>query len=276
MIGFILPGTPIANLLFKIYGRTSAGGMLPMELGNMDKVRAIDLSSNNFYGSIPPTLAGCEVIKLLNLSNNNLQGEIPDTLQKCSSLNQLDVSFNNLSGEIPRGGVFDTLTFESVEGNHLFKIYGRTSTGHALSFLSDLKARLLAWSTIGHSLNIFFWRNSKSFVDALENGDNLQAKILLMYRGNYLGNITKFVFAAYEPEADSSMQKSVRKLFDEVPQRITISWNAAVQVHVKNYVLELVDDNNWPRRTTFKIFDTDFDFYAFLLIADTPRRSRTF
>ncbi|KAL0903507.1 hypothetical protein M5K25_027893 [Dendrobium thyrsiflorum] len=95
------------------------GGMLPMELGNMDKVRAIDLSSNNFYGSIPSTLAGCEVVELLDLSNNNLQGEIPETLQKCSSLKQLDVSFNNLSGEIPRGGVFDTLTIESVEGNHL-------------------------------------------------------------------------------------------------------------------------------------------------------------
>ncbi|PKU73037.1 Putative leucine-rich repeat receptor-like serine/threonine-protein kinase [Dendrobium catenatum] len=119
------------------------GGMIPMELGNMDKVRAIDLSSNNFYGSIPSTLAGCEVVELLNLSNNSLQGavssslghllsfqsldlsfnflsgEIPASLQKFSSLKQLDLSFNNFSGEIPTGGVFDTLTFESVEGNHL-------------------------------------------------------------------------------------------------------------------------------------------------------------
>lgn len=118
------------------------GGMLPLELGNMNKVRAIDLSSNNFYGSIPPTLEGCEVVELLNFSNNNLQGavpsslghllslqsldlssnflsgEIPDTLRQCSSLKQLDVSFNNLSGAIPRGGIFDTLTFESIKGNN--------------------------------------------------------------------------------------------------------------------------------------------------------------
>ncbi|KAL0923186.1 hypothetical protein M5K25_007231 [Dendrobium thyrsiflorum] len=62
-------------------------------------------------------------------------------------------------------------------------------------------------STNGHPLNRFFWENRKSFVDAMENGNNLQAKILLMYRGNYLGNITKFVFATYRPESDSIMQK---------------------------------------------------------------------
>jgi len=116
-------------------------GILPMELTNMDKVWAIDLSSNNFSGKIPPNLGSCEAVELVNLSHNWLEGpipesfgnllslqsldlssnflsgEIPSSLEKCSSLKQLDLSFNNFSGPLPKGGIFDYLMIESVEGN---------------------------------------------------------------------------------------------------------------------------------------------------------------
>ncbi|KAK1322889.1 Protein BRASSINOSTEROID INSENSITIVE 1 [Acorus calamus] len=109
----------------------------------MDKVRAIDLSSNNFNGEIPPTLGSCEEVELINLSRNAirgtvpgtlgslvnlkvldlssnlLSGDIPSSLQKCDSLIQLNISFNNFSGPIPTGGIFDILTVDSFEGNPL-------------------------------------------------------------------------------------------------------------------------------------------------------------
>ncbi|XP_020591158.1 putative leucine-rich repeat receptor-like serine/threonine-protein kinase At2g24130 isoform X2 [Phalaenopsis equestris] len=156
------------------------GGMLPMELGNMNKVRAIDLSSNNFYGSIPPTLAGCEDVEVLNLSNNSLQGavpsslghllnlqsldlssnflsgEIPDSLKQCSSLKQLDVSFNNFSGAIPSGGVFDILTFESIEGNHFCgQIPGLPNCKHGARIRINSR-RSFALLIISVSLSAFF------------------------------------------------------------------------------------------------------------------------
>lgn len=117
-------------------------GILPMELSNMDKVGAIDLSSNNFSGNIPPNVGSCKVVELVNLSHNRLDGPIPSSLgnllslqsldlssnflsgvipasfQKSSSLKQLNLSFNNFSGPLPKGGIFDSLTIESVEGNH--------------------------------------------------------------------------------------------------------------------------------------------------------------
>lgn len=119
------------------------GGVLPMELSNMDKVRAIDLSSNVFSGKIPPNLGGCEVVELVNLSHNRLEGpipgslgnllslqaldlsanflsgEIPSSLEKCTTLKQLNLSFNNFSGPLPRGGIFDSLMTDCVEGNRL-------------------------------------------------------------------------------------------------------------------------------------------------------------
>ncbi|OVA06558.1 Protein kinase domain [Macleaya cordata] len=116
-------------------------GELPMELSKMEMIRAIDLSSNNFNGEIPSNLVSCEAAEMINLSYNSLQGSIPTSLgnllslhildlshnllsgeipasfSKSTSLVQLNLSFNNLSGSIPRGGLFDSLTFESFQGN---------------------------------------------------------------------------------------------------------------------------------------------------------------
>ncbi|KAL5699036.1 hypothetical protein ACHQM5_029993 [Ranunculus cassubicifolius] len=116
-------------------------GELPLELSNMNMVRSIDLSSNNFSGNIPPTLASCEAAEMINLSHNSLQGtlpsslgnllslqildlshnllsgEVPSSLIKSPSLVQLNLSFNNFNGSIPRGGLFNSLTFESFQGN---------------------------------------------------------------------------------------------------------------------------------------------------------------
>ncbi|KAK9100130.1 hypothetical protein Scep_023560 [Stephania cephalantha] len=116
-------------------------GELPVELSKMAMVRAIDLSSNNFTGEIPSNLASCEAAEMIDFSHNYLQGsipaslgnllnlqtldvshnllsgEIPASLSKPISLLQLNLSFNNFNGSIPQGGVFDSLTLESIQGN---------------------------------------------------------------------------------------------------------------------------------------------------------------
>ncbi|RZS15556.1 hypothetical protein BHM03_00047413 [Ensete ventricosum] len=122
----------------------SLQGMLPKELSNMEMVQEIDLSSNSLTGSVPPEVGDfCRNVQLLNLSHNSLQGPIPktfgnlrtlgsldlssnslsggvpDSLRNCTNLKQLNLSYNRLSGALPRGGVFDTLTHESLEGNDL-------------------------------------------------------------------------------------------------------------------------------------------------------------
>ncbi|WOK99977.1 hypothetical protein Cni_G08689 [Canna indica] len=117
-------------------------GTLPWWLSKMDKVLDIDLSSNKFDGAIPSDVGKCYSLEQLNLSHNSLQGqipasfgnlsglrsldlssnvldgEVPDSLQQCTNLTQLNLSFNQLTGGIPRGGVFASLSFESLKGNH--------------------------------------------------------------------------------------------------------------------------------------------------------------
>ncbi|KAF6147965.1 hypothetical protein GIB67_018240 [Kingdonia uniflora] len=116
-------------------------GELPMELSQLDKVCAIDLSSNNFNGEIPSNLANCEAVEMINLSYNSFQGqiptsfgtflnlkgldlshnllsgEIPVSLSNSVSLIQVNLSFNKFNGSIPQGGLFDSLPFESFQGN---------------------------------------------------------------------------------------------------------------------------------------------------------------
>ncbi|KAI3996658.1 hypothetical protein MKX01_009490 [Papaver californicum] len=161
-------------------------GELPTALSKMEMINAIDLSSNNFKGEIPPNLLNCEAAELINLSHNALQGSIPSSLgnllnlkildlsrnslsgaipesfSESASLVQLNISFNNLSGLLPRGRLFNSLTFESFQGNkHLclqltdFQscLQNRKSKLHSLKFLILV---VTALSTSVFFLTIFF------------------------------------------------------------------------------------------------------------------------
>uniref|UniRef100_A0A9I9DRU1 Leucine-rich repeat-containing N-terminal plant-type domain-containing protein n=1 Tax=Cucumis melo TaxID=3656 RepID=A0A9I9DRU1_CUCME len=82
--------------------------------------KAIDFSSNEFYGEIPESVGMLVSLKGLNFSHNKLTGKIPITLGKLSNLEWLDLSSHELLGRIPPQLV--ALTFLSVlnvSQNHL-------------------------------------------------------------------------------------------------------------------------------------------------------------
>nr|GMC99876.1 LRR receptor-like serine/threonine-protein kinase GSO2 [Ipomoea batatas] len=73
-------------------------GRLPY-LQNESSFRAIDLSSNNFWGPIP-IFINSNPISVLHLSNNKFVGSI-SFLCSIRSTISIDLSYNQLSGEIP-------------------------------------------------------------------------------------------------------------------------------------------------------------------------------
>ncbi|PPD94320.1 hypothetical protein GOBAR_DD08648 [Gossypium barbadense] len=115
-------------------------GLIPQELEN---IRALDLSANNFTGNVPAEVGlgnirylalsdnklsgripfslcqeNCELM-LLDLSNNNLFGTIPTSFGNCSPLVYLNLGSNNLTDGIPeelQGA--KRLRFLNVSGNH--------------------------------------------------------------------------------------------------------------------------------------------------------------
>ncbi|XP_039158285.1 probable LRR receptor-like serine/threonine-protein kinase At3g47570 [Eucalyptus grandis] len=76
-------------------------GVIPSNLGNLQNLKVLQLSQNNFRGTIPSSLGNLTKMIQLDLNDNNFHGQIPSRLSNCRSLIGLDLSYNNLSGAIP-------------------------------------------------------------------------------------------------------------------------------------------------------------------------------
>ncbi|KAL7197823.1 hypothetical protein ACSBR2_020362 [Camellia fascicularis] len=71
-------------------------------LCNLDSLRYLDLSNNQFAGLIPSCLGNLTALFVLNLQRNNFRGSIPQTFGYASMLEELDISHNGLQGVLPR------------------------------------------------------------------------------------------------------------------------------------------------------------------------------
>ncbi|KAG7572190.1 Leucine-rich repeat [Arabidopsis suecica] len=94
-------------------------GVIPVELGNLLKLRALNLSHNFLSSSIPSSFSNLKDIESLDLSYNLLQGSIPYQLTNLTSLAIFNVSYNNLSGIILQVRQFNTFNENSYLGNPL-------------------------------------------------------------------------------------------------------------------------------------------------------------
>ena len=79
----------------------SLTGPLPKEVGNLTKVKRLNLQINGLSGEIPAELGNLSNLLLLDLSGNALTGQIPKKLGKLSRLKELHLGENSISGEIP-------------------------------------------------------------------------------------------------------------------------------------------------------------------------------
>ena len=102
-------------------------GELHAALGNLHKIRRIDLQRTGIKSAIPDAIGNLGDLQSLNLRGgevsgypNRLSGEIPAALGSLSSLRHLLLSDNELSGEIPRElGELARLTQLRLDGNRL-------------------------------------------------------------------------------------------------------------------------------------------------------------
>ncbi|XP_060184580.1 cuscuta receptor 1-like [Lycium barbarum] len=95
-------------------------GEIPIELGNLSKIHALNLSHNHIFGRIPNTFSNLHEIESLDLSYNNLNGRIPVGLLELYSLEIFSIAYNNLSGALPPfKAQFSTFNKSSYQGNPL-------------------------------------------------------------------------------------------------------------------------------------------------------------
>ena len=76
-------------------------GPIPIEIGNLNKLRDIDLSSNNLSDIIPIEIGNLTNLVELDLSRTDLSRSIPKEIGNLTDLEKLDLSSTDLSGSIP-------------------------------------------------------------------------------------------------------------------------------------------------------------------------------
>ncbi|XP_045089442.1 uncharacterized protein [Aegilops tauschii subsp. strangulata] len=92
-------------------------GEIPSTLGECVHLESLHMEGNTFHGSIPQPLMNLRGIIVMDLSQNNLSGEIPNFFQSFSSMKLLNLSFNNLEGPVPPGGMFQNGSEVFIQGN---------------------------------------------------------------------------------------------------------------------------------------------------------------
>lgn len=76
-------------------------GPLPPDLGQLAELESLQLQWNNLHGPIPPALGQLGRLAVLNLRSNGLSGPIPSALGQLTGLRNLLLDKNRLAGRIP-------------------------------------------------------------------------------------------------------------------------------------------------------------------------------
>uniref|UniRef100_A0A6N2N073 Uncharacterized protein n=1 Tax=Salix viminalis TaxID=40686 RepID=A0A6N2N073_SALVM len=117
-VSFLYKGSILRYFIGIDFSCNNFTGKIPLEIGNVSKIKALNLSHNNLIGSIPPTFSNLKEIESLDLSYNKLEGEIPPQLTELYSLAFFSVAHNNLSGKTPaRDAQFATFDESSYKDN---------------------------------------------------------------------------------------------------------------------------------------------------------------
>ncbi|PKA63567.1 putative LRR receptor-like serine/threonine-protein kinase [Apostasia shenzhenica] len=107
VISLVLPG---AKLL----------GPISSDLGLIEHLRHLDLSSNVLNGSLPPALFNASELRHLSLADNEISGELPASFGELRNLQILNLSDNALMGSLPKNlTLLPNLTVVSLSNNYL-------------------------------------------------------------------------------------------------------------------------------------------------------------
>ena len=108
------------NLTWLSLSSNQLTGSIPSQLGNLNNLTWLSLSSNQLTGSIPSQLGNLTKLTSLWLFSNELTGNIPSELGSLTELENLALALNLLTGNIPSElGNLTKLTYLSLDHNQL-------------------------------------------------------------------------------------------------------------------------------------------------------------
>ncbi|XVF45073.1 hypothetical protein PTKIN_Ptkin02bG0176300 [Pterospermum kingtungense] len=116
-------------------------GSISPDLGHIQYLRHLDLSSNLFNGSLPSSIFNSTELQVLSLSGNVISGQLPESINGMASLQLLNLSDNALAGKVPQNlTALQNLTVVSLRGNYFS---GNIPSGFNSVEVLDLSSNLL-------------------------------------------------------------------------------------------------------------------------------------
>ncbi len=100
----------------------SLNGIIPQEIGDISRLRTLNLSHNNLTGSIPVEIGSLEGLEYIYLHHNSLSGQIPDELSNLNNLEGFYLDHNDLSGCIPQS-ILDAYCYLEYNPNSYLQGY---------------------------------------------------------------------------------------------------------------------------------------------------------
>ncbi|KAG0452315.1 hypothetical protein HPP92_024710 [Vanilla planifolia] len=129
--------------------RNNFSGSLISDLLRLDSLRSVDLSLNSLSGSIPDGFfSQCRYLRFLSLAKNSLSGQLPSNIGSCSTLASLNFSSNQFSGSLP-GGIWYLNALRSLDLSYNF-LTGEIPTG--ISHMFNLRLVSLRGNRLSGSL----------------------------------------------------------------------------------------------------------------------------
>jgi hypothetical protein len=85
-------------------------GSIPTEIGKLDRLQHLHMSSSALSGTIPTVLGNLKSLVSVNMYDNSLTGEVPAQIATIPTLKQLILTHNQLSGRIPSLAAWENRT----------------------------------------------------------------------------------------------------------------------------------------------------------------------
>ncbi|MBN1790236.1 MAG: S8 family serine peptidase [Bacteroidales bacterium] len=92
--GVYLEGGRVTELSF---WNNNITGVIPSEIGNLNRLTFLSLAYNNLSGQIPSEIGNLTNLTGLNLCGNQLTGDLPAGIYSMSSLTQLGLNYNSIT-----------------------------------------------------------------------------------------------------------------------------------------------------------------------------------
>ncbi|MGV6832001.1 MAG: FG-GAP-like repeat-containing protein [bacterium] len=133
-------------------------------ISSNNRVRRLDLNTNNLIGTLPSDIGSIEFLDFLDLRSNFISGTLPESLGDLQNITWIDFRFNQFSGTIPE-------SITTIPGLFVFVVSNNNLSGPIPDFTTQVNANLdFLWFENNQFVFADFEDQFSTYVNAVGSG----------------------------------------------------------------------------------------------------------